>query len=121
MNEPIGLESEALARLRDWGGEELLGKMVDLFLANTPERMDQIREGIVRSKPELVEQGAHSLKSTAANLGAEDLRKLAAGFEDRALAGESRGLQEELPELEEAYDRARRAVEALRTGGASAP
>lgn len=121
MTEPVDLEPQALARLRDWGGEELLGKMVDLFLANTPHRMDQIREGITRSRPELVERGAHSLKSTALNLGAQSLGEMAARFEDRAVAGESGALEDRLPELEETYEMARRAIEALRNDGGDSP
>lgn len=120
MTEPIALDPEALARLREWGGEALMAKMLELFLANTPERMDQIRRGIDRGDAKLVERGAHSLKSTAANLGAGRLRELAAELEDRAVAGESATLEGRLPELEQAYDLARKAVESLKDGESAA-
>lgn len=110
MSEPIRLDPAALSRLQDWGGEELVGRMAGLFLANTPERVKQIRDGVTEEKAELVERGAHSLKSTSANLGAMELRDLAAEMEDRAMRGESGALAGDLARLEELYEATRAAV-----------
>lgn len=113
MSEPIRLDPEALSRLKDWGGQELVGKMAGLFLANTPERIKQIRDGVAEGKAELVERGAHSLKSTSANLGAMHLRDLAAELEEQAMKGESGELKGRLTELEDLYQGTRAAVEQL--------
>lgn len=113
MNDTNHLDPEALERLRQWGGDDLLVKISDLFLTQTPERMGQIRDGIARGDASLVERGSHSLKSTAANLGARGLRDVAATIEDLAYQGSLDDIPTLLPRLEEEYGRAVAAVRAL--------
>jgi HPt (histidine-containing phosphotransfer) domain-containing protein len=116
MTDSPTLDPAALNRLRDWGGEKLLREIVRLFLANSPARMDQIRTGLEKSDPVETERGAHSLKSTAANVGATLLSELSAEFERVSSTGRLDGLRETLPELEEAFARASRELEALDAG-----
>ena len=116
MTESHTLDDAALDRLRDWGGEKLLREIVRLFLANSPVRMDQIRTGLAKGDPSEVERGAHSLKSTAANIGASRVSALSSEFESIASAGRLDGLRDRFPELEEDYAAACGALEALDTG-----
>lgn len=116
MTEPT-IDPEALARLREWGGERLLVQMIRLFVESTPERVRQIEEGLERGEIELVERGSHSLKSSAANLGAERLRELSAEVEDLAHRGDLLGAERLLAPLVEAH---RAACEALQTMGGDA-
>ena len=81
----IIIDPQALERLREWGGEKLAGQMVRLFLKNSGTRMDQIRTGVAGSDLQETERGAHSLKSSAANIGAETLRAMATRMESAAL------------------------------------
>lgn len=97
--EGVLLDPAAFVRLREWGGDELLRKMIDLFLGNGPDRLAQVRRGLEGGKAEEVERGSHSLKSSAGNLGAEALRRQAARVE--ALA---EGRSEVGPELHAAVD-----------------
>lgn len=108
------IDPEALARLEEWGGEGLLTQMIQLFLESTPERLAQIREGLERGDRELLERGAHSLKSSAANLGAERLRGLASAMEERAHRGEVVGLASLLTDLEGAHAAASDALRRIR-------
>jgi two-component system, sensor histidine kinase and response regulator len=113
VTEPT-IDPEALARLREWGGERLLVQMIRLFVESTPERVRQIEEGLERGEIELVERGSHSLKSSAANLGAERLRELSAEVEDLAHRGDLRGAELLLAPLVEEH---RKACEVLGTMG----
>jgi len=113
MSEPVVLDPAALDRLKEWGGEELLSQMVRLFLDNSPERMEQIRGGVDGGDIRESEKGAHSLKSSAANLGAEELRALATSMERHASEREDAAVAALLPELEGAYARARAALEEI--------
>lgn len=103
MAESEVIDPQALARLREWGGEKLAAQMVRLFLKNSGSRMDQIRGGIDGGDVDQAERGAHSLKSSAANIGAERLRILATQVEAAALAQHLDRMTELLPELEDAY------------------
>jgi len=107
------IDPKALARLEEWGGSKLVGQMIHLFLSTTPERMLQIRKGLEVGDILEVERGAHSLKSSAANLGAERLRELASDLEERAHRGDLRGAEELLPDLETAHSSAARILETL--------
>lgn len=100
------IDPQALDRLREWGGDKLAGQMVRLFLKNSGSRMDQIRTGVDGSDLEEAERGAHSLKSSAANIGAELLRTLATRMESAALDGNADGARALLPDLEAAYSQA---------------
>lgn len=97
------IDPQALERLREWGGDKLAGQMVRLFLKNSGTRMDQIRSGVDGGDLEEAERGAHSLKSSAANIGAETLRTLATRLESAALEGNDDNAKTLLPDLESAY------------------
>lgn len=103
MTDSQVLDPEALVRLREWGGDKLAGQMVRLFLKNSGTRMDQIRKGTTEEDFQEAEWGAHSLKSSAANIGAEGLRTLATNVESSSLDKDISTLQELLPLIESSY------------------
>ena len=103
MTDSQVLDPGALARLKEWGGEKLVSQMIRLFLKNSGTRMDQIRKGVAEEDPQESEWGAHSLKSSAANIGAEGLRSLATNVESASLDKDMDRLRELLPEIEGAY------------------
>lgn len=106
MNDLPLIDSAQMDRLNEWGGPELQTKMVDLFLTHAKDRMDQIREGLSASRPETAETGAHTLKSSAGNVGAQRVQRLAQEAESLAEEGNLAGLQSLLPSLEEEFDAA---------------
>ncbi len=71
----------ALVRLHQLGGESLLRQMINLFLDNVPQRIENIRVGIRENNLQAVGRAAHSLKSTAGNVGAIKLQALAQEIE----------------------------------------
>ena len=111
MEDSDPIDPAALARLVEWGGDKLHDQMIRLFLENADVRVQQIRSGFDEGSIQEVERGAHSLKSSAANVGARELSGLAQRMED---AG-SRGALEEARTLQEPLlDAHRRAVTRLR-------
>lgn len=115
MTESNALDPDALDRLREWGGEKLVGQMIRLFLENSGARMDQIRAGTAGDLSE-AEKGAHSLKSSAANVGAMGVRTVAADIERLCGEGNQEGFLALVPELEAAYAGACAALAALEEG-----
>ena len=73
---------------------------------NSGTRMDQIRTGLANSDLQEAERGAHSLKSSAANIGAETLRTMATRMESAALDDSVDDARALLPGLENAYESA---------------
>jgi HPt (histidine-containing phosphotransfer) domain-containing protein len=99
----VNLDPAALERLRELGGEALLSKMIDLFLENTPKRIQAALEGERTGNWHEVERAAHSIKSSAANLGLGGLRSLADQVEGLACVQEVGPLVPLLHELEALY------------------
>lgn len=100
-------------------------KLIALFLEHTPRRLDTAMAGGRAGDWKAVEDAAHSLKSSAGNLGAVRLRELADRVEAAAsaAAGRTQGagdadLAALLAELEEAYARTKDLLIAIREKGA---
>lgn len=82
------LDRTAVERLRRLGGQEFLVEMIDLFLDHGPQRLDAIQSGMGTRDATAVHQSAHSLKSTAGNLGGRVVQGLAQEIETLAADGD---------------------------------
>jgi HPt (histidine-containing phosphotransfer) domain-containing protein len=87
MSEAPVLDPAALARLRKLGGTALVRQMIELYLANGAERIGLVRDGAAAGDAALVERAAHTMKSSAGNLGAVHLQRSAEALESLAGAG----------------------------------
>lgn len=105
-----------IERLKEWGGAKLQQKMIDLFLTHARERLDQIKSGISAADSDAAETGAHTLKSSAGNVGARQVQQLAEEAEALAEAGNLADLGSMLPMLEEAFEAACSALVDVRDG-----
>jgi len=114
MDESDVIDAEAVQRLEEWGGRTLVNEMTRIFLEHSPRRVEEIRRGLAGEGLELTERGAHSLKSSAGNLGARTLQGISRRIEDCAAEGDPEGARALLEELEEAYGEARTALELLK-------
>lgn len=92
---------EAVARLREWGGDALLGRMIDLLLELAPQRLQALTEGERNGDMATVEGTAHSLKSSAGNLGALRLQEAAAQLERAARMGDEGRVQHLVSEIQD--------------------
>ena len=116
MTDTQVIDLQALERLKEWGGDKLVAQMVRLFLKNSGTRMDQIRTGTETGDVAETERGAHSLKSSAANIGAENLRTLVTQVEAASLDEDVSALRSLLPEVEAAYSAAVGELEVIAKG-----
>lgn len=83
MGDPT-LDDGALARLERIGGNDFVAEMIELFLEHAPRRLSEAREAYEGGDLPTLHRAVHSLKATAANVGAYNLRETAAAAEDRA-------------------------------------
>ena len=108
------LDDSALARLDRIGGGEFIVEMIELFLENAPIRLANAREAYDAGEPATLYRAVHSLKSTAANLGARSLQRAAEAAEERAKAEDMDALPPLLDDLDRRYEEARTELEAER-------
>lgn len=102
-----------LAMLRRVGGDKLVLDLIDLLLETAPRRLEAMHQGLTGGDTEAVGRAAHSLTSSAGNLGCTELQELAAQVEDAA-GGPTPALAELVGRLDEAWLRARDRLEAER-------
>ncbi|MCQ8181249.1 response regulator [Methylomonas sp. SURF-1] len=77
-------DSAELRSLRQIGGDELVAEVLRLFRENAAQQIRAIATAIENRQSTEVRQAAHSLKSTAANIGAAQLAELARNLEHAA-------------------------------------
>ncbi|EXI80615.1 MAG: Signal transduction histidine-protein kinase BarA [Candidatus Accumulibacter appositus] len=67
---------DAIRRLPGPNGPALVSKVIDAYLADTPPRFAQLRAALDAGDAEALRKAAHALKSSSANVGAEQLAAL---------------------------------------------
>jgi len=92
----------ALERLRRFGGDTLLRDMIDLFLEHAPTRIAASRRALAANDLASVRLAVHSLVSSCAQLGAEQMRRLSAEAE-QALGTDQGALAALLEALEREF------------------
>ena len=112
----VVIDPQTHARLEEWGGTVLVTQMIRLFLANAPTRLDQIRKGLSEEGIAEAERGVHSLKSSAGNVGAVTVSRIAAEMEERAGDGDAAALAALFPDLEAAFAQAQEQLAATIAG-----
>ena len=78
------LDAEIIDRLEKLGraaGEDLMGELATLFLADADTRVAALRQALADHDAASVSQSAHTMGGASANLGATDLALLCAALE----------------------------------------
>ncbi len=101
------IDMQALERLRKIGGEAFLSKIVALFVSHAEPAIKEAANGLKVGDLASVQRAAHALKSSAGNLGAQQLQNLAGKIEQLAEDRNAGELQPLLADLEAAYLRAK--------------
>jgi HPt (histidine-containing phosphotransfer) domain-containing protein len=110
------LDTTAIERLRKLGGNALLARMIDLFFEIAPKRVQAAADAAAAHDLHAVERAAHSLKSSAGNLGAERLRHVAEQLEAAAAQADDTAVTELVLRLREALDEAATQLLELKKG-----
>jgi HPt (histidine-containing phosphotransfer) domain-containing protein len=110
------VDLKALDRLRRLGGDELVVKMIDLFVSHAEPKVELAVAGFDAGDLNVVERSVHSIRSSAANVGAEELREVAAKIERLAAEKKDAQLRPLLTDLENAFHRAKAVLQQERTG-----
>jgi CheY-like chemotaxis protein/nitrogen-specific signal transduction histidine kinase len=111
----VSLDDGALTNLRDLGGDEFLGEVIDAFLADAPGLLATLRQSLEEQRTEELRRAAHTLKSNGATLGAEQFAELCRTLEQRAKEGELEGASGLVDQVEQEYRPLEEALSALRS------
>lgn len=75
---------ESLAEAQGDGEPDLVVELIDLFLADAPQRVAIMREAMANSDARLLGRAAHALKGSSATLGAVQVAESCAELEQLA-------------------------------------
>ena len=91
---------------------ELLSELIDLFIKDSPARIDRLREALAQDDAVALAQAAHTLKGSSGQIGARRMQALCEIIEERSRAGSVQGAAALLLTLEEEFGRVCLALEA---------
>jgi CheY-like chemotaxis protein len=115
----VSLDDGALQNLRDLGGDDFLGEVIDAFLADAPDLIATLRRSLAEQSNEELRRAAHTLKSNGATLGAESFSELCRTLEHSAKTGDLEGAPQLVDGIEQEYLALEQALTALRAAAPS--
>ncbi len=102
MTNAAGFDETVLARLSETVGADVIQEIIDLFLEHTPQRIEAAREGLRSGTLDEVARAMHSLKSSAAMIGASRVEEIARRMEETATQQGADALASQLDDLDTA-------------------
>ena len=100
---------ETLRDLDDGEGE-VLCELVELFLADCPDRIDEMRGAMENGDEELMRRAAHTLKGSSRNLGASGLADICQIIETKSHESNMEEASKLIPDVETELGRVRVAL-----------
>jgi HPt (histidine-containing phosphotransfer) domain-containing protein len=91
---------DQLRALAQAGNSDLLGRLQSSFARDTPARLSALRAGLAAGDAAAVAFNVHTLKGSAANLGAREIVATCEQIENAPAAATERGLEPLLAQLE---------------------
>ncbi|PYN37146.1 MAG: hypothetical protein DME01_05505 [Candidatus Rokuibacteriota bacterium] len=106
MDRAAGRPVDLAVAMRWLGGDRhLLSELVSIFVDDGPKRLQAIRAALTASDVRQVEHVAHSLKGSAAILGATGLQTAAVALEDAAHDGHTENGSDLVAQIAQELDR----------------
>jgi HPt (histidine-containing phosphotransfer) domain-containing protein len=97
------LENEKRVLTRFRGDREFLKEIYTVFLEEIPEKSEAFERGEANRDFSIIEEVAHSLRSSSATIGVEACSRLAAGIEEAASGKDMKKLKGLCTELYELF------------------
>jgi CheY-like chemotaxis protein len=92
------------------GREDLVDKIVAIFLEDTPRRIEALKEHVADRNAESAYQQAHAIKGAAASVGGEVLRAVAFEMEKAGRSGDMEKVKAIMPHLESGFEQLRQTM-----------
>jgi HPt (histidine-containing phosphotransfer) domain-containing protein len=105
------VDAETIDELRQYGDDSLLDELVTVFLQSAQKHMADMRTALDAGDSTLLSRAAHTLKGSAATLGAKPLAELCAELESAGRQGDLPG-PESLDEVADELSRVQSYFEA---------
>ncbi|TCO94861.1 PAS domain S-box-containing protein [Chthoniobacter flavus] len=112
------IDTKTIAGFRELeieGEESILGKLIDVFIENTPRVIKEARTALATKMCPQLERAAHTLKGSCSNFGAERMRAACERLEMTSREGNLDNAARMLKEIENEFELVRLALEHEKT------
>jgi DNA-binding response OmpR family regulator len=111
----VALDKDRVRELQELaaGDGQLLQELIDLFLTNAPELLQQMRRAVEDEDASTLRKAAHTLKGSSGQMGALQMQELCGTLETLAATGSLVGVEAPLSEVSVAFERAVSELKAL--------
>jgi HPt (histidine-containing phosphotransfer) domain-containing protein len=99
---------EGIRAMERDGAKGILDRVLRLYLQGTPLILDQLRQALDRSDVQQLQNAAHTLKSSSANVGAMQLSALCRELESLGRSSTLAGAAERVAQVDAEFLRVRR-------------
>jgi two-component system sensor histidine kinase/response regulator len=116
--EQSAVEKEISDKAKEWieeYGEDFLVDLIEVYLADTHNRIAQMRGAVDGGDTDTLIREAHTLKSSSANVGAMRLSSLAKQMEFAGRSGDFAGMADDVQQFEDEFIQVKAALEALKS------
>ena len=109
------IDPQAIEDLRAMnpGDDSFLRELIQIYLEDSPARIDEIEQSLKQGDSIRLTRAAHSLKGSSSNFGANQLRALSEQIERIGRTGVLTEVPALVPEVKAEYDRVKAALNAL--------
>ena len=87
---------DAIRALEKNGRADMLARVIEMYIEDSARLIENIQAGIAAGDADAVMRGAHSLKSSSANLGASQLAELCRRMEHQSRRENLEGLEQDM-------------------------
>ena len=116
-NPPLDLQViDALRALSPESGGDFLRELVEIYLRDTPERLTELEQALVRQDAAMVTRAAHSIKGSSSNFGAKRLAQFAQEIEAQGKASNFSAAAAAVADLKAEYARVAQALTQIALG-----
>lgn len=92
-------------------GNDAVKEIISIFLGDAPKYLDQIKAAIAQDDASGLNEAAHSLKSSSANLGATELSQHCQSLENLGRGGTTEGAQSQFDVMENSLKKVKEILE----------
>ncbi len=97
------IDESAIQRIRDIGGDELVAKMINLFLTHAPQNYQLALEAKDEQNLKQLAESVHAIKSSSGNFGAQPLFDSSETVERLAREGQTKEAIASMEQLETCF------------------
>ncbi len=110
------IDNNIFAELKETMGADFIGELIDTFLQETPQLVDELCGALAAQDADLFRRTAHSIKSSTAAFGAVELSSHARELEMMGKAGDLSGADPKVEQLKSDFEQAQKALVELKNG-----